>query len=304
MKLDLQKIEVDPTVQIRRINHEDTIKRYEESFDKLPPIDVFETPDGILLADGFHRMAAAERLGLSEIEVKVHKGSREEALEHAVIANTKNADPLTPEERDDGIRRLKQLHPERSHRQIAKAMSVSHLTVKRVFDVDEVKRSVVSPVTRVTDSHYREIAGAEPKNWEPLVKAADQRGWTRDVTAQAVQNLRDDRIPDRQKRDILKGEADPVVVTPDGQFAVPSEIVGKQLREMASNDAVLAMEHYLRGLLGSACFGQKSSSEQSGNPGLIVWCGRYRVTWLSYRSFLTKPPLRKSRKLFREPILF
>ena len=148
-------------------------------------------------------MAAAERLGLSEIEVKVHKGSREEALEHAVIANTKIADPLTPEERDDGIRRLKQLHPERSHRQIAKAMSVSHLTVKRVFDVDEVKRSVVSPVTRVTDSHYREIAGAEPKNWEPLVKAADQRGWTRDVTARAVQNLRDDRIPDRQKRDIL-----------------------------------------------------------------------------------------------------
>ena len=268
MKLDLQKIEVDPTVQIRRINHEETIQRYQESFDKLPPIDVFETPEGLLLADGFHRMAAAERLGLSEIEVKVHKGSREEALEHAVIANTKNADPLTPEERDDGIRRLKQLHPERSHRQIAKAMSVSHMTVKRVFDVDGVRRSVFSPVTRVTDSHYGVIAGAEPKNWEPLVKAADQRGWTRDVTAQAVQNLRDDRIPDRQKRDILKGEADPVVVTPDGQFAVPPDLVGKRLREMASNDAVLAMERALEALAKLRLFRPDAIVGTIGQPRL------------------------------------
>ena len=185
MKLDLQKIEVDPTVQIRRINHEETIQRYQESFDKLPPIDVFETPDGILLADGFHRMAAAERLGLSEIEVKVHKGSREEALEHAVIANTKNADPLTPEERDDGIRRLKQLHPERSDRQIAEAMSVSHTTVRRVYQIDEVKKATFSGGTRVppSDSHYCEIANAPKEHWQPLVEATEKRGWTRDVTA-------------------------------------------------------------------------------------------------------------------------
>ena len=268
MKLAIQDIDIDPTIQIRRNNHEDTIKRYEESFDKLPPIDVFETPEGLLLADGFHRISAAERLQHTEIEATVLKGSRQDAAEHAVVSNTKNAEPLTTEERNEGIRRLKQIHLEWKTRDFAKAMSVSHMTVKRVFDVDEVKRSVFSPVTRVTDSHYGVIAGAEPKNWEPLVKAADQRGWTRDVTAQAVQNLRDDRIPDRQKRDILKGEADPVVVTPDGQFAVPPDLVGKRLREMASNDAVLAMERALEALARLRLFRPDAIVGTIGQPRL------------------------------------
>ncbi len=100
------------------------------------------------------------------------------------------------------------------------------------------------------------------------MKAADQRGWTRDVTAQAVQNLRDDRIPDRQKRDILKGEADPVVVTPDGQFAVPPDLVGKRLREMASNDAVLAMERALEALAKLRLFRPDAIVGTIGQPRL------------------------------------
>src|SRR3989442_10872953 len=104
-KIAIKEIEIDTTIQIRRGNHEPTIRRYEESFEKLPPVDVFRTPEGDLLADGFHRVAAAERLGKREIQATIHKGTREAALEFAVTANMKNADPLSPEERDDGIRR-------------------------------------------------------------------------------------------------------------------------------------------------------------------------------------------------------
>lgn len=247
-KLAIDSITIDPTVQIRRSNHEPTIRRYEEAFDKLPPVDVFDTPDGLLLADGFHRTAAAQRLGLADIEANVHKGTRADALEFAVISNTKNADPLSPEERDDGIRRLKQLHPDWSQRKLAEAMSVSHLTVKRVFDIDEVKREVVAPVTRVTDSHYREVAAAPKEAWTPLVKAADRRGWSRDATAQAVRNLKDDRIPEERKREILDGKADPVVVTSQGEFAVSPDVVSRQIKEMESNDAMLAFLRALEAL--------------------------------------------------------
>jgi ParB-like chromosome segregation protein Spo0J len=79
-KLAIDSIIIDPTVQIRRSNHEPTIRRYEESFEKLPPIDVFDTPDGMLLADGFHRVAAAQRLGLVEVDAKVHEGTRASSL--------------------------------------------------------------------------------------------------------------------------------------------------------------------------------------------------------------------------------
>lgn len=271
MKLAIQDIVVDPTIQIRRTNHEQTIQRYEDAFDRLPPVDVFETAEGLLLADGFHRIAAAERLGRAKIEAKVRKGTREDALEHAVIANTKNADPLTPEERDDGIRRLRQIHGDKwSNVRIAEAMSVSEITVRRVFQIDEVKRTTFPDSTRVepSDSHYREIAKAPKEHWSGLVKASQERGWTRDATAQAVRNLKDDRIPEERKRDILKGEADPVVVTSDGQFAVPPDVVGKKLREMAANDAVLATERALEALAKLRLFRPDVIVSTIGQPRL------------------------------------
>ena len=269
-KLAIQDIVVDPTIQIRQANHEQTIQRYEDAFDRLPPVDVFKTAEGLLLADGFHRIAAAERLGHAKIEAKVHKGTREEAAEYAVISNTKNADPLTPEERDDGIRRLRQLHPDWSNRVIAEKMSVSEATVRRVFEIDEVKQATFRSASRdaPSNSHYREIARAPKEHWEPLVKATEKRGWTRDATAQAVRNLKDDRIPEERKRDILKGEADPVVVTPDGQFAVPPDVVGKKLREMAANDAVLATERALDALAKLRLFRPDVIVSTIGQPRL------------------------------------
>ncbi|MGH8615814.1 MAG: ParB/RepB/Spo0J family partition protein, partial [Gammaproteobacteria bacterium] len=233
----LKDITVDPTIQIRRSNHEPTIRRYEESFDKLPPVVVFKTADGMLLADGFHRVAAAERLGKYHVEAEIKKGTRDDALEYAVVANTKNADPLTPDERDEGIRRLKQLHPKWTLREIAEVMSVSYVTVKRVFDVDEVRRSVVVPVTRVTTSHYSEIAAAPKKDWEPLVKAAEKRAWSRDDTRQAVQNLKDPNVPAEHKRSMLAGRADPLIPTESGLAASPG-VVSRRLRDMQANDAL------------------------------------------------------------------
>ncbi len=252
MKLAIKDIVVDPTVQIRRGNHEATIRRYEESFEKLPPVDVFKTPEGLLLADGFHRIAAAERLGLREIAANIHKGTREHALEFAVVSNTKNAEPFTPEERDEGIRRLRQLHPDWSNVRVAQVMSVSDDTVRNVFLGDKVARAVVgtpsgSEIAK-KPSFLTEIAKAPRTAWEPLAEAAIKRGWSRDATRLAVKNVRDDRIPQEHKKKLLSGKADPVVVTPEGQFAVPADVVGREIRERAANDAVLALERALEHL--------------------------------------------------------
>jgi len=272
-KLAIDSITIDPTVQIRRSNHEPTIRRYEESFDKLPPVDVFETPDGLLLADGFHRVAAAQRIGLAEVEAKVHKGSRAEALEFAVLSNTKNADPLSPEERDDGIRRLKQLHPGWSTSQIADAMSVSPNTVQRVFRIDEVKRSTLPAVSRDTpsDRHYREVARAPREAWQPLVKAAQDRNWSSDATALAVKNLKDERVPESKKQELLEGKADPVVVREDGQFAVPPEVVSRQIKDMEENDAMLAFLKALEALARARLFRVEAIIQPATGEVLDRW---------------------------------
>lgn len=273
-ELGLAEIVVDPTIQIRRSNHEPTIRRYEESFEKLPPVDVFDTPEGLLLADGFHRFAAAQRLGQNKVKANVHKGTREEALEFAVIANTKNADPLTPEERDDGIRRLKQLHPDWSNRKIADAMSVSEATVRAVFRVDEVKQRTFKSGAYAyapSDTHYREIARADPEHQQPLVTATQKREWSTDLTALAVQNLRSDKVPAERKREILAGEADPTMVTEDGQLAVPAEVVGREIRNIEANDATLAFLRALEAIAKARLFRVEAILEPATGEVLDRW---------------------------------
>lgn len=249
-KLAIQKIEVDPTIQIRQGNREETVQRYEESFDNLPPIDVFDTPDGLLLADGFHRWAAAMRLGRTEIEANVRKGTREDAAEHAVIANTKNAVALTAEERDAGIRRLHLLHDDWSNRRIATAMSVHRSTVDSVFRVADVREAVTGGVRTppVSDSHLKAIAAADPEDWKPLAEAAEKRDWTRDETRLAAQNLKNPRVSEEHKQALRSGEADPYDVDYKGEFAIPVDRIGRKIREMKESDELLAMEHALAAL--------------------------------------------------------
>jgi ParB-like chromosome segregation protein Spo0J len=272
-KLAVKDIIVDPAIQIRRSNHELTIRRYEESFDQLPPVVVFRTKEGLLLADGFHRVAAAQRLGRREIDAEIRTGSRENALEYAVVANTKNADPLTPEERDEGIRRLHQLHPRWPNQKIANAMSVSENTVRYVFNADRVRKAVLvgkhsAQAESLKSSHFTEIAAAPQAAWDPLVGAASKRGWSRDVTRLAVQNLKDDRLSSEHKAKLLSGRADPVVRTADGDLAVPATVMSRQIRDMAANDAVLALERALEHLAKLRLFSVRAIVRTAGNDRL------------------------------------
>ena len=246
-QLLIETLHVDPTIQIRHASHEPTIQRYMDSFENLPPIEVFDTPEGKLVADGFQRLAAARRLGKKRIAAQIHKGTREEAVEFAAIANTRSGVPLTLEERDDGIQQLKRMHPDWTPAQIAKAMSVSPETVRRVFRIDDIKRKY-SAARDLPSSHIAEVAKANPTDQEPLVHAARERHWSRDVTRLAVQNLKDARISPDRKQAILNGKADPVVVTTNGQLAVPADVVGKRLRDLKENDIQLQLERGLEQL--------------------------------------------------------
>ena len=59
------------------------VERYSQMLDALPSVVVFDTPEGLLLADGYHRVAASRRLGLETVEAEVRTGSRHDALRYA-----------------------------------------------------------------------------------------------------------------------------------------------------------------------------------------------------------------------------
>jgi hypothetical protein len=62
------------------------VERYAADVDALPPVVVFDTEHGLLLADGYHRVAAARRAGRDTIAAEVRKGRRSDALRHAATA--------------------------------------------------------------------------------------------------------------------------------------------------------------------------------------------------------------------------
>jgi hypothetical protein len=59
------------------------VERYVSVFDELPPVEVFRLSDGLLLVDGYHRMAAARRLGREVLRAHVMQGTEADALRFA-----------------------------------------------------------------------------------------------------------------------------------------------------------------------------------------------------------------------------
>lgn len=131
MELKLNDITINDDLNVRDSLDDETVEDYKQCFDQLPPVVVFDTDDGYLLADGFHRCKAAKRLGREEIEVNVMQGTRQAAEEYAATANLQHGKPLTRAERRKAVERMLMLHTKRSDRWIAEDMGVSKNTVAK-----------------------------------------------------------------------------------------------------------------------------------------------------------------------------
>jgi ParB-like chromosome segregation protein Spo0J len=80
------------------------ISRYVQILDEMPPVVVFRIDGGFLLADGYHRVETARRLGRTVMRAEVRQGSREDALRFAVdLAAAERG--LTPGQALEAIRR-------------------------------------------------------------------------------------------------------------------------------------------------------------------------------------------------------
>jgi hypothetical protein len=92
---------VDPTAHL----DPDRVRHYAELPGDPPPVVAFRTEQGLILADGYHRVAAAQARGLDSIEAEIRHGSAHDALRYAVTIGAEQRG-LSPEE---VMRRLRQL---------------------------------------------------------------------------------------------------------------------------------------------------------------------------------------------------
>jgi len=131
-ELPIDDVVLDPELNLRDALDPETVDRYAESWELMPPVSVFEVEGRWLLVDGFHRHAAAIRQGRQSIEANIHLGSYTEALDFAAGANLTHGLPLRRTERRRAIELKLRLHPDYSDRRLAKESGVSRELVARV----------------------------------------------------------------------------------------------------------------------------------------------------------------------------
>lgn len=144
MKWPIARIRRDGGMQSRSSIPAEWVKRYAEDMERgdiFPPVDVFHDGEHYWLANGYIRTGAAESLGLTEIEIKVHQGTKRDAQLFSFQANHDNGNPRTDADIDRAVEAML-TDPEWSkwsNREIARRCHTSEhrirLAKKRVKDL-------------------------------------------------------------------------------------------------------------------------------------------------------------------------
>lgn len=129
--LPVDELILDPVLNLRDRLDDETIERYADAWDRLPPVSVFEIEGRWVLADGFHRHAAATLLAKRTIPSAIRTGTHAEALEFAANANLFHGLPLSRVERARAIEIQVTARHDWSDRKLAERLGVSRDTVAK-----------------------------------------------------------------------------------------------------------------------------------------------------------------------------
>jgi len=132
--VQLGQLQCDPELQCRaKGTNKRTVSEYAEAMKAgatFPPVVVYRDSKGVLwLADGFHRVAAAELAGLTELPTDVREGGRKEALLFAAKSNGEHGLRRTNADKRRAVLLLLAAFPKLSDRKIGEACGVDNKTV-------------------------------------------------------------------------------------------------------------------------------------------------------------------------------
>lgn len=131
-ELPVDDLVLDPNLNLRDRLDPETVERYADAWAATPPVTVFEVEGRWLLADGFHRHAAALTREKRTITAEVRVGTFAEALDFASAANLAHGLPLTRSERRRAVEVQVRMHHDRSDRSLAEQIGVGRDLVAKV----------------------------------------------------------------------------------------------------------------------------------------------------------------------------
>lgn len=153
--------------QVRESTSDAKVTEYAEAINggaAFPPIVVFFDGETYWLADGFHRIAACEKAGATEVMAEVREGGREDALWFALSANKRHGLPMSVEDKRKAVRLLLSVEKwqSMSNRAIADHLGISNHTVASVkteVGVPTGQDAQLAPLTTGKDGRQRPAPG-------------------------------------------------------------------------------------------------------------------------------------------------
>jgi len=136
--MKLSEIKIEPELMMRVGINQEIVDDYAQALldgDKFPPIILFHDGDDYHLADGWKRYYAHKKAGLEIIDTDVRMGTYEDAFDYALVqANHANGERYSIEDKRHALNLAleKQRYVEKSDRDLAKMLRVSHPFVAKV----------------------------------------------------------------------------------------------------------------------------------------------------------------------------
>lgn len=175
MKIKLSQLNTTAGTQTREHLSDETVNDYAERMaegDTFPPVTVFHDGTDHFLADGFHRVAAAQKLSHKQIDAAIVAGSRLTALEFSLGANINHGLRRTNKDKRNAVHIAFAEFEEYTDRAIAKLCGVSHKFVSNTrheMEGDDMETPVGDPdhVETVSTSNPQPVADQAPTFSEP-----------------------------------------------------------------------------------------------------------------------------------------
>ena len=155
-ELPVDDLVLDPNLNLRDRLDAETVERYDEAWDRMPPVTVFDIDGRWLLADGFHRHASAVRSNKRTIAAEIRSGTFTDALDYAALANLIHGLPLSRAERRRVVETRLRIHPDWSDRRLSEEMGIGREMIGRI-------RKELVAAGQLAPSHVR--VGADGKTY-------------------------------------------------------------------------------------------------------------------------------------------
>lgn len=150
------------------------VSQYAEAMqdgDVFPPVVVYCDGENYYLADGFHRVLAAEKLEWREIDADVRVGGRQDAIWYALAANKIHGLRLSRDDVRQAIKRALQEFPDRSNREIARQIGCGDQLVSEMRA--ELEKNCVIPAVEKTVGADGKLRPAKRKVKPASIVGAD-----------------------------------------------------------------------------------------------------------------------------------